>query len=70
MTVGDDAVIWSQAGVAGNVPAKQAVGSTPAMPLRDFLEREVQIRRLPTMQRQLKELQKAVADLQKELGKG
>jgi UDP-3-O-[3-hydroxymyristoyl] glucosamine N-acyltransferase len=70
MTVGDDAVIWAQAGVVGNVPAKQAVGSTPAVPMRVFLEREVQIRRLPTMQRQLKELQKAVEDLQKELGKG
>jgi UDP-3-O-[3-hydroxymyristoyl] glucosamine N-acyltransferase len=70
MVVGDDAVIWSQAGVAANVPAKQAVGSSPAMPLRDFLEREIHIKRLPTMLRQLKELQKAVADLQKELGKG
>jgi UDP-3-O-[3-hydroxymyristoyl] glucosamine N-acyltransferase len=70
MTVGDDAVIWAQAGVVGNVPAKQAVGSTPAVPMRAFLEREVQLKRLPAMQRQLKELQKAVADLQKELGKG
>jgi UDP-3-O-[3-hydroxymyristoyl] glucosamine N-acyltransferase len=70
MVVGDDAVIWAQAGVVGNVPAKQAVASTPAVPMRDFLEREVQLRRLPAMQRQLKELQKAVADLQKELGKG
>jgi len=68
MTVGDDAVIWAQAGVVGNVPAKQAVGSTPAVPMRDFLEREVQLKRLPTMQRQLKELQKAVAELQKKLG--
>jgi UDP-3-O-[3-hydroxymyristoyl] glucosamine N-acyltransferase len=67
MEVGDDAVIWAQAGVAGNVPAKQAVGSTPAVPLREFLERQVQLKRLPTMQRQLKELQKAVEDLQKEL---
>lgn len=67
MAVGDDAVIWAQAGVAGNVPAKQAVGSTPAVPLREFLERQVQLKRLPTMQRQLKELQKAVEDLQKEL---
>ena len=70
MVVGDDAVIWAQAGVVGNVPAKQAVGSTPAVPMREFLEREVQLRRLPAMQRQLKELQKAVEDLQKELGKG
>ena len=67
MVVGDDAVIWAQAGVAGNVPAKQAVGSTPAVPLREFLERQVQLKRLPAMQRQLKELQKAVEDLQKEL---
>jgi UDP-3-O-[3-hydroxymyristoyl] glucosamine N-acyltransferase len=70
MVVGDDAVIWAQAGVVGNVPAKQAVGSTPAVPMRDFLVREVQLKRLPAMQRQLKELQKIVADLQKELGKG
>jgi len=63
-------VIWAQAGVASNVPAKQAVGSTPAVPMRDFLERAVQLKRLPSMQRQLKELQKTVADLQKELGKG
>jgi len=67
MVVGDDAVVWAQAGVAGNVPAKQAVGSSPAIPLREFLEREVQIRRLPTMQRQLKELQKTVEELKKEL---
>jgi UDP-3-O-[3-hydroxymyristoyl] glucosamine N-acyltransferase len=70
MVVGDDAVIWAQAGVVGNVPAKQAVGSTPAVPMREFLERQVQLKRLPAMQRQLKELQKAVEDLQKELGKG
>jgi hypothetical protein len=37
------------------------------VPLREFLERQVQLKRLPTMQRQLKELQKAVEDLQKEL---
>jgi UDP-3-O-[3-hydroxymyristoyl] glucosamine N-acyltransferase len=70
MKVGDDAVIWAQAGVVGDVPAKQAVGSTPAVPMRAFLEREVHLKRLPTMQRQLKELQKAVEELQKELGKG
>ena len=69
MVVGDDAVIWAQAGVVGHVPAKQAVASTPAIPMREFLEREVQIRRLPSIQRQLKELQKAVEELQKELGK-
>src|ERR1700730_9812546 len=70
MGVGEDAVMWAQAGVVSNVPAKQAVGSTPAVPMRDFLEREVQLKRLPSMQRQLKEPQKAVADLQKELGTG
>jgi UDP-3-O-[3-hydroxymyristoyl] glucosamine N-acyltransferase len=69
MVVGDDAVIWAQAGVVGNVPAKQAVASTPAVPMREFLERQVQLKRLPAMQRQLKELQKAVEELQKELRK-
>jgi UDP-3-O-[3-hydroxymyristoyl] glucosamine N-acyltransferase len=67
MKVGNDAVIWSQAGVVGDVPAKQAVGLTPAMPVRECLEREVQLKRLPSMYKQLKELQKTVRELEQEL---
>ena len=67
MSIGDDAIVWAQAGVVGNVPAKQAVGLTPAMPVRNCLERELHLKRLPGMYRQLKELQKAVASLEKEL---
>jgi UDP-3-O-[3-hydroxymyristoyl] glucosamine N-acyltransferase len=67
MTVGNDAVIWSQAGVVGDVPAKQAVGLTPAMPVRECLEREVQLKRLPSMYKQLKQLQKTVTELEQEL---
>src|SRR6266481_8195872 len=41
VTVGDDAVIHARSGIIGPVPEKVAMMGVPAVPLRQFMEREV-----------------------------
>jgi UDP-3-O-[3-hydroxymyristoyl] glucosamine N-acyltransferase len=60
VTVGDDAVIHARSGIIGPVPEKAAMMGIPAVPLRQFMDREVKTRRLPNL---IKELQRQVAAL-------
>src|SRR6202045_1349831 len=64
VTVGDDAVIHARSGIVGPVPEKAAMIGVPAVPLRQFMEREVKMRRLPNL---IKELQRQVASLAEKL---
>jgi UDP-3-O-[3-hydroxymyristoyl] glucosamine N-acyltransferase len=63
-SVGDDSVVYAQTGISENIPERQLVGGTPAMPLRDALRREMSIKRLPRMFQELKELKQKVAELE------
>src|ERR1700730_4976205 len=64
VTVGDDAVIHARSGIIGPVPEKAAMMGVPAIPLRQFMDREVKMRRLPNL---IKELQRQVASLAEKL---
>ena len=64
MSVGDDSVVYAQSGISENIPPRNLVGGTPAVPLRDALRREMSAKRLPRMFQELKELKQRVAELE------
>src|SRR6202162_2069034 len=47
LTIGEDALIQAQAGITNHVPARGIVIGSPAESKRDFLEQQINIRRLP-----------------------
>ena len=67
LTIGDDALVQAQAGITNHVPPKSIVIGSPAEPKRRFLEQQVQIRRLPKIAGELKELKQQVAVLTEKL---
>jgi UDP-3-O-[3-hydroxymyristoyl] glucosamine N-acyltransferase len=67
LTIGDDALVQAQAGIVNHVPSKSIFIGTPAEPKRRFLEQQVQIRRLPRIARELRELKEQVAVLTEKL---
>ena len=54
--IGDDSMIMPQAGVFGNLPPQSIVGGTPAKPRKEMLNRLMQIKRIKTLARTIKEL--------------
>jgi UDP-3-O-[3-hydroxymyristoyl] glucosamine N-acyltransferase len=64
VSVGNDAVIYARAGIIGPVPEKAAMIGIPAMPLRQFMDKEVKMRRLPNL---IKDLQRQMASLMEKL---
>jgi UDP-3-O-[3-hydroxymyristoyl] glucosamine N-acyltransferase len=67
LTIGDDALVHPQAGITNHVPPRSIVIGSPAEPKRRFLEQQVQIRRLPKISRELRELREQVAALTEKL---
>ncbi len=53
--IGDDCVIMPQAGVTRDLPPKSYVGGSPAEPRKEFLQSLMQIKRIKTIARRLKE---------------
>jgi UDP-3-O-[3-hydroxymyristoyl] glucosamine N-acyltransferase len=68
MSIGDNAVVVAQAGITGNVPARQTVVGTPAMPLREFLQQQMNFKRLSRLNQRVKELEAKLAQMEKKLG--
>ena len=56
MTIGDDCLIMPQAGVAGNLKPKSYVGGTPAESREVWVNGLMQVKRMKTIGRRLKEL--------------
>ncbi len=54
--IGDDSVIMPQAGVTGNLPPRSYVGGSPAEPRKQFLHSLMQIKRIKTLARKIKEM--------------
>jgi UDP-3-O-[3-hydroxymyristoyl] glucosamine N-acyltransferase len=54
--ISDDCVIMPQAGVTGNLPPNSYVGGSPAEPRKQFVNSLMQIKRIKTIARTLKEL--------------
>src|SRR5580704_8790227 len=66
-SIGDDAVVVAQAGIAGDVPARQSVIGTPAIPIRDFLQQQMNFKRLSRLNQRVKELEAKLAEMEKRL---
>lgn len=62
--IGDDCVIMPQAGVTGDLPPKSYVGGTPAQPRKEFLHSLMQIKRIKTLARTIKEFGARVEKLE------
>jgi UDP-3-O-[3-hydroxymyristoyl] glucosamine N-acyltransferase len=60
-------LIYPQSGITNNIPAKSIWVGSPAVPKRRFLEQQVQIKRLPRIAAELKELRQQVAALTEKL---
>jgi UDP-3-O-[3-hydroxymyristoyl] glucosamine N-acyltransferase len=69
-SIGDDAVVVAQAGIAGDVPARQSVIGTPAIPIREFLQQQMNFKRLSRLNQRVKELEAKLAEMEKKLGSG
>ena len=67
LTIGDDALIQAQAGITNHVAPRAIVIGTPAESKRDFLEQQINIKRLPRILRELKDLKQQVAALTEKL---
>ena len=64
--VGDGATIMGQAGTTGDVPAGTSVIGSPAVPQKEFLKERLAIKKIAKLEKQLKEMQKALKELQGE----
>ena len=62
VTVGDDAVLHARSGLSGHVPDRAAMMGSPALPLREFREREVKMRRLPNLIKDLKQQMESIIE--------
>jgi UDP-3-O-[3-hydroxymyristoyl] glucosamine N-acyltransferase len=58
LTVGDNVGIGAQAGVIGNVESDKNIMGMPAFNVKDFLRSNVIFRKLPEMDREIKQIQK------------
>jgi serine acetyltransferase len=67
LSVGDDALIHAQAGIGRHIPSKGIVIGSPAEPKKRWLAQQVELRRLPRIGRELKELRQQVANLTEKL---
>lgn len=67
LSIGDDALVHAQAGIVNHVLPRSIVIGTPAEPKKRFLEQHVQVRRLPRIARELRELRQQVAALTEKL---
>jgi UDP-3-O-[3-hydroxymyristoyl] glucosamine N-acyltransferase len=67
LTIGDDAIIQGQAGITNHVPARAIVIGSPAVTKRDFLVQQLNIKRLPKVVKELKDLKQQVAALTEKL---
>jgi len=63
--IGDRVMIGSQSGVPKSIPSGEVVSGTPAMPHRLWLKTSGIIRRLPQFSEHLRDLEKRVAELEK-----
>jgi UDP-3-O-[3-hydroxymyristoyl] glucosamine N-acyltransferase len=67
LAIGDDALVQAQAGITKHIPARAIVVGSPAELKQDFLKQQVDIKRLPRITKELKELKQQVAALTERL---
>ncbi|RYX83686.1 UDP-3-O-(3-hydroxymyristoyl)glucosamine N-acyltransferase [bacterium] len=62
--IGKGAILGAKAGIMADVKAGEFVSGAPAVPNRDYMKMNAASRKLPEMTRQLRRLEKMVAELQ------
>jgi len=67
LSVGDDALVHAQAGLAARVLPRAIVIGSPAGPKRRWLEEQLEIRRLPKMSKEVRDLRRQMAELTEKL---
>jgi UDP-3-O-[3-hydroxymyristoyl] glucosamine N-acyltransferase len=65
--IGNGATLAAMAGVMNDVPDRATMCGAPAEDLRDFFVKQANLAKLPDMRKQLKELEKTVAELKRRL---
>jgi len=68
--IGKGAILGAKSGVMADVGAGEFVSGTPAIPNRDYHKMNASARKLPDMARQLRRLEKLVAELQSKIENG
>ncbi len=68
--IGKGAILGAKAGIMADVGAGEFVAGAPAVPNRDYLKINAVSRKLPDMARQLRKLEKLVAELQAKVESG
>jgi UDP-3-O-[3-hydroxymyristoyl] glucosamine N-acyltransferase len=66
--IGDGVMIGAQAGVMNDIPAGEVVVGSPALPHKQTMQQVAAVARLPEMRRQLRALQRDVAQLSSQIG--
>ena len=65
--IGKGAILGAKAGIMADVGAGEFVAGAPAVPNRDYMKMNAASRKLPEMARQLRRLEKLVAQLQEKI---
>jgi UDP-3-O-[3-hydroxymyristoyl] glucosamine N-acyltransferase len=66
LTIHENAVIYAQSGIGGDVPAGAVMSGSPAFEARDWLRAITAFPRLPELVRTMRQLQKRVEQLESE----
>lgn len=65
LTIGDNCVFAAKAGIIGNVPSNSFYAGFPARPHKEWLRAEAGIYKVPDMLKKVRELEKRLAELEK-----
>ncbi|MBI1903663.1 MAG: UDP-3-O-(3-hydroxymyristoyl)glucosamine N-acyltransferase [Planctomycetia bacterium] len=68
--IGDRAALAAMAGVTNHVPAGETWGGAPAMPMHESKRAMIAMARLPELRDTVRRLEREVAELQRQAGKG
>lgn len=67
LSIGDRAVVGAQSGVAKDIPAGQVWRGSPARPMKEVMESDALVHRLPKLREQLQALSERIMLLEKKL---
>ena len=65
ITIGNNCVFGGRTGITNNVPDNSVMGGFPAMPMKEWLRQEANMRKMGDMLKRVKALEKELAELKK-----
>ena len=63
ITIGNNCVFGGKAGITNNVPDGSVMGGYPAMPMKEWLRQEAQLRKVGDMLKKIKAMEKEIKEL-------